>query len=315
MVKDARQRKRAWYGGAIIVLLAGLAFFIFFLDAIRAQFERRYAIVVVMPRAPPGLGDGSPVWISGKKVGTVTTIGFLPRGPDTLANVVVTLDLPRAARPQVRADSRVRLTSARIIGEPALDLVPGTRGARVLDAGDTLRIERRLSLGELSRDADAVRAQLDTTRLALQRLAPRLRVRGRQTRRALDALEASMAEARTLGRSINESPTLALLTDPAFAGSLAHSRRHAAELARLLAVWRARTDSRGELRSAVERLQLHADSLRAQLDATAALLQSGNGTLARAQRDSALIHAVDAARAALDSLLADAKRNPLRFIF
>jgi len=108
-VKDTRQRKRAWYGGAIIVTLTGIAFLIFFAEAIRQSFDRRYAVVVVMPRAPPGLGDGSPVWIGGKEVGTVTAIGFLPSGPDTLANVVVTVDLPRSARTHVRTDTRVRL--------------------------------------------------------------------------------------------------------------------------------------------------------------------------------------------------------------
>lgn len=315
MVKDARQRKRAWYGGALIVTLAGLALFIFFLDAIRAQFERRYTVVVVMPRAPPGLGDGSPVWIGGKEVGTVMAIGFMPSGPDTLANVVVTVELPRAARRQVRTDSRVRLTSSRVIGEPALDFVPGTSAARVLDPGDTLRVERRQSVGELAREAVAVRLQLDTTRLSLQRLAPRLRARAKQTRRVVAALEAALAEARSLRRSVDASPTLSLLGDPAFASSLAHSRAHAAELDRLLDVWRARTTTRGELRTAVERLHLHADSLRAQLDATAAALQAGTGILARAQRDSALIRAVAAARVELDSLIAETKRNPLRFVF
>jgi hypothetical protein len=314
-VKDARQRKRAWYGGAIIILLVAIAFLIFFAEAIRQRLERRYAVVIVMPRAPPGLGDGSPVWIGGKEVGTVTAVGFLPSGPDTLANVVVTVDLPVAARTHVRTDTRVRLTSARIIGEPALDLLPGSATARVLEDGDTLRIERRPTVAELSRDAAAVRAQLDTSRVALQRLVPRLRARAGQTRRALAGLEAAMAEARSLERSVGASPTLALLGDPAFATSLARTQSYSAELGRLLALWRGRTTSGSELRAAVERLQLNADSLRAQLDATLVTLQTGNGTLARAQSDSALVHAIGAARAALDSLVAETKRNPLRYIF
>jgi ABC-type transporter Mla subunit MlaD len=315
MVQDARQRKRAWYGGMLTLALVALALFIFFLDAILAQFERRYTVVVVMERAPPGLGDGSPVWIGGKEVGTVTAIGFLPSGPDTLENVAVTVDLPRAARQQVRADSRVRLTSARLIGEPALDLVPGTPAAPVVQPGDTLRVQSRLSVAELSREAAVVRAQLDTTLRAARQLAPRVRTRMRQTRRAFAALESAMAEARSLQRAVDASPNLSLLGDPALRASLDHSRAQAHELARVLRAWRARTSAGGEVRAAVQRLQLHADSLRVQLDATAATLQAGNGTLARAQRDSALIRALHAARVELDSLVAETKRNPLRFFF
>ena len=315
MVKDARQRKRAWYGAAIIATLTALAFFIFFIDAIRARFERRYTVVVVMPRVPAGLGDGSPVWIGGREVGTVTAVGFLPSGPDTLAYVAVTVDLPHGVRDQVRADSRVRLTSARMIGEPALDVVPGTHAAAVVQPGDTLRVVRRRSIGELSRQASAVHAQLDTGRLALQRLGPRFRVRARQTRRVVAALEAAMAELRNLNRSLVASPTISLLSDTAFTAALDRSRANAASLAQLLAVWRARTAAHGELRTTAVRLQSHADSLRALLDDVAASLQSGYGSLARARQDSALSRAVNATRAQLDSLIAETKRNPLRFIF
>jgi MlaD protein len=314
MVHDARQRRRAWYGGAIVLVLVALAGFIFFLDDIIAQFERRYAVVVVMSRAP-GLQYGSPVWIGGKEVGTVTAVGFLPHGADTLANVVVTVDLPRAARHHVRADSRVRLTATRLIGEPAIDVVPGTPTAPVLAPGDTLRQRQYVSRAELSLTAAAIRAQLDTTRRALQRLAPRMHARTQQTRRALAALAATIAQVRSLRSAVAASPNLSLLGDPAFLAALEHSRAQTAELARMIGVWREHTTETGEIRLAVERLQRHADSLRAQLDATAAALQAGNGSLGRAQRDSALSRAVEAARAELDSLIAETRRNPLRFIF
>jgi ABC-type transporter Mla subunit MlaD len=310
MVHHARQRKRTWYGSAIIVLLTALALFIFFLDDIVARFERRYAIVILMQRSPVGLGAGSPVWIGGKEVGTVTAVGFLPSGPDTLAHVAVTVDLPRAVRHQVRADSHVRLTSDRMIGEPALDLVPGTPVAPIVLPGDTLRVVQRKSFADLSRDAAAVRAQLDTTIRALHQLMPQLRSRARQARRAFAAFHAVMTGARDLRRAVFASPTMSLLGDAALGGS----RAHAAELARLLRVWQ-RTATGGELRAAADRLELHAAALRAQLDDMAASLQAGNGSLGRAQRDAPLRRALDATRVELDSLIAETKRNPLRFMF
>ena len=67
----------------------------------------------------------------------------------------------------------------------------------------------------------------------------------------------------------------------------------------------------GELRTAVTGLQQRADTLRAQLDA----LSFETGFFARSRSDSAMARAITSARIELDSLIAQTKRNPLRFWF
>ena len=195
MIRDARQRSRAWKGTALLLFLFGCALFIFFLDDVLAAFERRYSIVVVMESAPR-LVKGSPVWIGGKRVGVVSNVVFLPTDADSTSTVALTLELPRKYRELVRADSRVRVTSARRIGEPVVDLQPGNRDAAPLTAGDTLRLHRGRSIAELTARARAVRIELDTALREVQLLMPAVQARLTEMRRSFAALDASMAETR-----------------------------------------------------------------------------------------------------------------------
>lgn len=277
-----------------------------------AALERRYSVVVVLDRAP-GLINGSPVWVGGKEVGRVKSVGFLPGGTDTIVRVAVTVELPRSARTQVRTDSRARLTAARLIGEQVIDLQPGTPAARVLRQGDTLRMLTQRSARDLAAQAAALRAHVDSTLRNAQQLGPSVRARIVDTDRALASLLAAIADARRLQSSLAGSSALAALRDTAFTGSLQRSREHAAALQLLLREGTQRDTLQGEVRTAMARLRVRADSLSALLDAAASSMSGG--FLLRAQRDSALLRAVTAARAQLDSLIAETKRNPFRFFF
>jgi ABC-type transporter Mla subunit MlaD len=313
MVKDARQSsRRALYGAGLTVLLITSALLIFFLNDIIHAFDRRYALVVVMPSAP-GITEGSPVWIGGKVVGEITTIGFLPSGGDTTETLALTVDLPRRQQRLLRTDSRARLTSDRMMGQPVIDLVPGSSGARILSDGDTIHIEKHMSADDLRQRAGIVRAELDTTMQLMRQLAPPLRARLTQTRRVFRSLEVAMVDARRLQRDIGASPNFGLMSDPALQAALERSRANAAELSSLIASFRERMATQSELRATVTRLQQRADSVRTILDETSKLLDAG--FLGRMQNDSALQHAMHAARAELDSLIAETRRNPLRFFF
>jgi ABC-type transporter Mla subunit MlaD len=215
----------------------------------------------------------------------------------------------------VRADSRVRLTSVSMMSEAVIDILPGSATAPMLQPGDTLRLDARLSAVELADRAAALRTELDTVVGALRTLAPAASARLDQTRRIVERLDGAMQEVQQIRADLDANPGLARMREPEFQASLERARAHAAELPGMIASARQRVDGAGEVRAALSRLQSRADTLAAQLDAAAAMLQQSEGFVGRFQQDTALIRAVNSARASLDSLIAEARRNPLRFVF
>lgn len=317
MARPGRQVRPTVAGALLIIGLAAVSVLIFFLDDIAALLRRDFEVVAVVSDAA-GISRGSPVWIGGKEVGVVTGVSLLPTGPDTSAIVALDLELPRSVQSQVRADSRARLTSVGPVGARVVDILPGSAAAPALADGDTVRAVTPITPAMLTARARALHSQLDSVTAELNRLAPTMRARMQDTRRAFAGLELAMAEARRMGDGLDASPALTLMRDPAFTAAVANARAHTAALPALLDSMRARAGAGSGVSgvsAALARLQARADSLDAQLRAVAAMLESPNSSLARFRQDSALFHALQAASAELDSLIAEARRNPLRFVF
>lgn len=310
----SRQRRRVLFGALILIGLFAGSLLIFFMDDILDLFERHYVIHVVLPGAT-GLSPESPVWVSGRQVGRVAEVGLLPSGGDTLARVVVGVELPTSVQSHVRRDSEVRLTSIGPISERVIDIMPGTAASPILPAGDTLRQTPQPTAAQLTSRAAVVKANLSAALADLQAQVPAVRARLEQTERAFAGLESVMEQAQQMQLDLDANPGFALLQSPSLAASLENTREHAAELPVMFRRMSESTGPVGEVRTALARLQLRADSLRAQLTAANAALNNPNGTLSRMQQDTAITRALNAARAELDSLIADMKSNPLRYVF
>ena len=302
------------FGALIVLALLGSAVLIFFMEALLGAFERNYTVHVVLPGVT-GLAAESPVWVSGNDVGRITAVGLLPSGGDTLARVIVAVELPVNVQQHVRADSEVRVTSIGPISEKVVDILAGSPSAPILPPGDTLRQTPGPSPAQLTARATEVRADLATVLAELQEQTPAIHARLQQTERAFASLESVMGEARRLQLDLSANPGYALLQSPAFAASLEGTRAHAAELPVMIGRLRNSTGPAAEVQAALARLQLRADSLRTQLTAALVVLDNPNGTLSRMQQDTAITRALTAARMELDSLIADARRNPLRYVF
>lgn len=301
-------------GTLILVGLFTGSLLIFFLDDLLGMFERHYVVHVVLPGAT-GLSAESPVWVSGRRVGRVSSVGLLPSGADSLARVVVGVELPMSVQPQVRRDSQVRLTATGPISEPVIDITPGSATSPILPPGDTLRQTPMVTAMQLTSRAEVVKADLTTALADLQAQVPAVRARLEQTERAFAGLEAVMEQAQQMQLDLDANPGFALLQTPSFAASLENTRGHAAELPVMFRRLSETTGAAAEVRAALARLQLRADSLRAQLAAADAALNNPNGTLSRMQQDTAITRALNAARAELDSLIADMRSNPLRYVY
>lgn len=301
-------------GAIIMAVLAVIAFVVFFLDDIMGAFDRRYTIVVVMDRAPR-LSDRSGVQVAGRTVGRVRRIAFLPTGTDTLARIAVDIELPRRVQPQVRADSRVRLTTLTLMSEPVVDVQPGSADARILRPGDTLRLAPVTTREDLTARAATLRDELNATFGELRTLSPALQERVRQTEAAFAGIDRALAGVHAIAADLRDGPAASLLNDTAFHSAMRRSRAHADGLAAFVDEWRGRTAPDAALAHGLARFGARVDTLRTRLDEAARILETGDGFLARWQRDTAIVRAVNAARASLDSLIAETRRNPLRYFF
>lgn len=100
-----------------------------------------------------GVEVGSPVRVSGVKVGRVESIQFLPPGEAEGVSLVLTIAVSNRAAPSIREDSRFFINMAGIIGERYVEISPGTGKAPALQAGarvrgeDPPRIDQLLSQG------------------------------------------------------------------------------------------------------------------------------------------------------------------------
>jgi phospholipid/cholesterol/gamma-HCH transport system substrate-binding protein len=301
-------------GGLIIALLIALLAATFVVNRVILFFDHRYTIVAIVPDAPL-LTAGSKVWIGGKDAGTVESIGFLPHDADTVARVSMHLNLPRKVREQVRADSRVRITTARLVGERVVDIIPGTAAAPALEEGDTLTQGNAVTVAQLTASAARVRAQLDTALVDFRIIMPKVRTRLAETQRIFATLDGAMSEGKQIAADARAGPAMTLMHDPAFTASIKRVRGHVAELPVMFGTLREKSAATAEARAAFARLQLRADTLSTQLARISAMLDSPNGSAARFRQDSALVKALRAARTELDSLIAETRRNPLRFVF
>jgi ABC-type transporter Mla subunit MlaD len=313
---QARERRRILLGSLLILGIVVAAGLVFFLDAVVGLFERRVDVVATLPDAPR-VTTGSPVWIAGRRVGTVSRIEFRERIDDPEARVALTLEIPRRLRDQLVAGTHVRLTSARMIGEPVIDIVPGPSTGSPLPPGDTLHGGQALELRDVIDRMRTARASF--TRLGQEfaqlSASPALRS-GRldlvQRRFATIGIELERLRAFTEGDG-----TLArLLDDPALGAAIDALAARVARLRTELAErTRARTGDVTALRTAFSRLAADADVVAADIARVRASADSAAGTLPRFAADSAFTVALRRVQAQLDSLIQEARSDPLRYVF
>ncbi|HEY0672048.1 MAG TPA: MlaD family protein [Longimicrobiales bacterium] len=311
-----RSKKREIIMGALVIAVLVAAFLvIFFLADLRRLFISTEELYVHMPSAA-GLQKGSPVWIAGQTVGEVQDIDVRPPAPDTMSRVSVRIEIESRYREHIRRDSQARVTSFSVMGDPVLDISPGTPTAPALGPKDTLRFR-----GSGSAEVAIERAR--SLQANLEELVTEARtVRGSARARSAQAARVQAGLAR-MGREFNEfvfavqSGPLNTFSDPEFNRILRSLGQTSGELQKSFAraAQRART-ARSDAEPALRRLAARADTIsRAVQQLQSAIDQSGGGLLIRARTDTAIVKALHGAQAQLDSLIAETKRNPLRFWF
>ena len=304
-----RQSPRVLAGFAIMIAIIALGVVVFFLSDLRMLLHKRYTLYAVFPSAPR-LRTGSAVWIGGHRVGEVSAISFRPIQDDTMPSIAVRLNIPREHQMLVRRGSAVRLTSARLIGEPVVDIVPGPPAEPVLQEGDTIFARPQTGRQELQEGLQRFQRSLNGLSASTRRLGPALDARAAQFAVLAARIENVQREVgnlkvRTAGGSLDR-----FMNDKALQNALAGLGQTAQQIGPALQTSTTRfTDP--ALPQAFGRLQDNAKRASAELYRLRASL--ANGSLPRFSQDSALKRALHLAQIELDSLIAQTRGNPLRF--
>lgn len=149
-----KQHGKEFLVGCLVLFAAGLMVIFGWLMGVVGPFTRHVMFDLRYSFAG-GVEVGSPVRVSGIKVGKVESIDFLPQaesGKDA-GTVKVLISVSAKASPAVREDSRFFINMAGIIGERYIEISPGSEAAPPLKAGmvvrgvDPPRIDQLLSQG------------------------------------------------------------------------------------------------------------------------------------------------------------------------
>ncbi len=298
-------------GLLLIAAIVLAAVSVFFLDAaVRASTEGPRITVVVS--SAPGLQPGSTVWVAGRPVGRVLSVGFRPPGPDG-ENVVIRAVLQRGADRVLRADARAQIRPSGLLGPVVVAIDPGTAGSPPWDLSQPFRSVDR------SPDPDSVLVLSDSLNAAGRRLADRtadvrrLLAEGGGSLQRLradgalwDGIRADAERVRDIRDRLPASSLGRLLSDSVLADRI---RR----IGDRWAVVAGRPDTalvEPEMSAGLDRTRAALASFGERWSRMSADLDAGEGTAGRALEDGELGRQVELLRARLDALTEALVKNP-----
>lgn len=182
-------------GGAL--LLAVLALFV----AQQGWFEHQFRVRVVAPTSM-GLSVGTPVRLSGLRVGVLERITLLRDGRVTLS-----LRIPDRYRAWISPRSTARISTDTLLSQSAVDLTAAPMDPALVPPSFTVAYTRAAGLAELITGADATRKELNGLLRSTQRIADK------DLPAALQGVQGVMASSDALAATINREipPTTAEL--------------------------------------------------------------------------------------------------------
>ena len=264
-----------------------------------------------------GVIRGTEVWLNGQRVGVVKDVAFLPPREGLENRVLLRLDVLERARQHIRLDSRTQIRSGgSLISSPVIYVHTGTARVRGVSGGDTLAsegptdfeaatarvAEAAVELPTIISNVKTLRAQVtapDGPVAALRGAAPRFGEVKTRASRVMDRLSASSG---TFGSAFAGRTDIA-----------ARARRAMSGVDSLFTFIASGETSLGRFRRDTT-LKHEMLSLRGEVAALRELASSPDGTIGRLRADTAYRQALSEVTRQLDSLLADLRRRPLRYI-
>jgi hypothetical protein len=269
--------------------------------------------------AARGVISGTEVWLDGQKVGLVKGVSFQAPSVDSSQRLLLTLDILDRARANLRLDSQVDIRAGTsIIGDQVVYLTTGTPRARQVADGDTIHGGRQSDVEQTSTDVALATREFPGIIENVKLLAAQLQT-AQGTLGAFGAdmhapqmTAVRMRSTRLLSRIMNGDGTIArTMSDTSVL------RRRAmlamAQADSLRALLASNDHSLGRFRRD-STLTLEIQRVRTELANVQQLASSPTGTIGRIRTDSVLVRNIHRDMAALDSLFADVKQHPFRYL-
>jgi hypothetical protein len=300
-----------------LVVLAALATLVY---ARVGSLHGKTFMLYLTTDAARGVISGTEVWLDGQKVGLVKGVGFRPPSVDPHQRVVLSLEVLESARKQIREDTRAQIHSgASLIGAQVVALSSGSLGVRSVVDGDTIRSASQTDVQSLTSDASTAAQSLPGILANVRMLASQLH----SARSSVGAFttegggvqlqRVTSKSSRVLGRlsgSAEARGTVGLVGS----GVLQQrAGRAMAEVDSIRALLGSNQHSLGRFRRDSTLIGT-VDHVRGELADLQQLASSPQGTVGRLRADTAIAANVSRARASMDSLFADIKAHPLRYV-
>jgi phospholipid/cholesterol/gamma-HCH transport system substrate-binding protein len=125
-----------------IFVFIGLLFFIIgilVVGDLHKTFDKKVEVVAFFDDVA-GLQKGNNVWLSGVKVGTISSIEFSGK-----SKVEVKIQIDAKAKPYIPVDSKVKVSSDGFIGNKILVIYGGSSETASVSEGDVLNVEKTFS--------------------------------------------------------------------------------------------------------------------------------------------------------------------------
>jgi len=241
-----------------------------------------------------GLKTGAPVWVSGATVGYVSDVNFEPDGT-LLTELRITGSQP------IPKQSPATVVPNGIFGDVAVNFTPLRAGAKYVTGDTVVSGAPTAGIAQLTAKADSITTSVTALTSAMNK---ELIANG-----GLADLRSSLAGTNKL---IAQLSAIAATQSTQLSATMASLRRATS------AVDSVKIDSTlSNLRAAsgnMTSLTRSLDSTGHALNQIVAKVDSGNGSAAKLVNDPALYNDVHALLGRMDSLVADIKKNPKRYI-
>lgn len=241
-----------------------------------------------------GLKTGAPVWVSGAAVGYVSDVRFRPDGT-LLTQLRITSSQP------IPKQSPASVVPNGIFGDVAVNFTPHVSGAKYMEGDTVVSGPPAAGIAQLTAKADSITTSVASLTSAMNK---ELVAGG-----GLADLRQTLAGT---NRLITQLSSIAAAQSTQLTETMTSLRRATS------AVDSVKIDSTlSNLRAAsgnMSSLTRSLDSTGRALNEIVAKVDTGSGTAARLVNDPALYNDVHSLLGRMDSLLADIKKNPKRYI-
>jgi phospholipid/cholesterol/gamma-HCH transport system substrate-binding protein len=300
----------------IVVALAAFTFSVLFFARVGRVHGDTYRLFLLTDAAR-GVIKGTEVWLAGQKVGLVKAIRFASPASDTLARLVIELEIVEKVEHLITEDSFGQIRSGgSLIGAPVVYLTPGTLGAAALADGDTVAAKPQVDTEGVTSAVALAGRQLPVVMREAKQIRDEMR---RATSRLSDLQDDGGVSVEGVGSRAAGLTRRATRGN----GTLPRVMRERTIMARVSSAMRSADTIRAVLASETagvgrfkrdSTLLRQIASVRDEMSILRGLIAQSRGTAGRVSNDKAVTDALASIERELTRLIEDIKREPLRYV-